>query len=184
MQEGINNLFAGAVFLAGVLSFFSPCVFPLLPVYLGKLAEYVLGGIVILLGLHQMELININFLQRQKKIELDGKRQGGILGAFLLGLTFSFGWTPCVGPVLGAVLAVVASENGSALYGGLLMAVYAAGMAVPFLILAVASSWLLKYSSHVKRHMVLLKKIGGVLIILMGILLMLGKLDMLAAVIS
>ena len=76
-----------------------------------------------------MELININFLQRQKKIELDGKRQGGILGAFLLGLTFSFGWTPCVGPVLGAVLAVVASENGSALYGGLLMAVYAAGMA-------------------------------------------------------
>ena len=207
MQEGINNLFAGAVFLAGVLSFFSPCVFPLLPVYLGKLAEdpgtrsfsffglkvyvsplvktvffitglstvffslgfgtgffshifyhpytpYVMGGIVILLGLHQM------------------------------GLTFSFGWTPCVGPVLGAVLAVVASENGSALYGGLLMAVYAAGMAVPFLILAVASSWLLKYSSHVKRHMVLLKKIGGVLIILMGILLMLGKLDMLAAVIS
>ena len=119
---------------------------------------YVMGGIVILLGLHQMELININFLQRQKKIELDGKRQGGILGAFLLGLTFSFGWTPCVGPVLGAVLAVVASENGSALYGGLLMAVYAAGMAVPFLILAVASSWLLKYSSHVKRHMVLLKK--------------------------
>ena len=149
MQEGINNLFAGAVFLAGVLSFFSPCVFPLLPVYLGKLAEdpgrgrflfrtegicisagkncflyygtvdgifqsrvwdrffqphfyhpytpYVMGGIVILLGLHQMELININFLQRQKKIELDGKRQGGILGAFLLGLTFSFGWTPCVG---------------------------------------------------------------------------------------
>ena len=147
MQEGINNLFAGAVFLAGVLSFFSPCVFPLLPVYLGKLAEdpgtrsfsffglkvyvsplvktvffitglstvffslgfgtgffshifyhpytpYVMGGIVILLGLHQMELININFLQRQKKIELDGKRQGGILGAFLLGLTFSFGWTP------------------------------------------------------------------------------------------
>lgn len=101
-----------------------------------------MGGIVILLGLHQMELININFLQRQKKIELDGKRQGGILGAFLLGLTFSFGWTPCVGPVLGAVLAVVASENGSALYGGLLMAVYAVGMAVPFLILAVASSWL------------------------------------------
>ena len=64
------------------------------------------------------------------------------------------------------------------------MAGYAAGMAVPFLILAVAASWLLKYSSHVKRHMVLLKKIGGVLIILMGILLMLGKLDMLAAVIS
>ena len=137
MQEGINNLFAGAVFLAGVLSFFSPCVFPLLPVYLGKLAEdpgtrsfsffglkvyvsplvktvcfitglstvffslgfgtgffshifyhpytpYVMGGIVILLGLHQMELININFLQRQKKIELDGKRQGGILGACLM----------------------------------------------------------------------------------------------------
>lgn len=163
-KESIANLFAGAVFLAGVLSFFSPCVFPLLPVYLGKLAEdpgtrsfsffglkvyvsplvktvffingtvdgifqsrvwdrffshifyhpytpYVIGGIVILLGLHQMELININFLQRQKKIELDGKRQGGILGAFLLGLTFSFGWTPCVGPVLGAVLAVVASEK-------------------------------------------------------------------------
>ena len=214
MQEGINNLFAGAVFLAGVLSFFSPCVFPLLPVYLGKLAEdpgtrsfsffglkvyvsplvktvfFITGLSTVFFslgfgtGLHQMELININFLQRQKKIELDGKRQGGILGAFLLGLTFSFGWTPCVGPVLGAVLAVVASENGSALYGGLLMAVYAAGMAVPFLILAVASSWLLKYSSHVKRHMVLLKKIGGVLIILMGILLMLGKLDMLAAVIS
>lgn len=237
MQEEINIWFAGAVFLAGVLSFFSPCVFPLLPVYLGKLAEdpggrsvsffgftiyaaplvktvlfiaglstvffslgfgtglfshifyhpytpYIMGGIVILLGLHQTELININFLQRQKTIELERKNQGGLLGAFLLGLTFSFGWTPCVGPVLGSVLAVVASENGSALYGGFLMAVYAAGMAIPFLILAMASSWLLKYSGYVKRHMILLKKIGGILIIFMGILLMFGKVDMLAGIIS
>ena len=231
-------LFFISVFLAGILSFFSPCILPLMPVYVGILLDsdqpktvrfmgkdiswyglaktlcfiaglstvflvlgygagalgqvlyapwfrYVLGGIVILLGIHQMGIINIQQLQKQKSIQLKkNSKRSDFLNAFLLGITFSFGWTPCVGPVLGAVLAVVASENGSALYGGLLMAVYAAGMAVPFLILAVASSWLLKYSSHVKRHMVLLKKIGGVLIILMGILLMLGKLDMLAAVIS
>ena len=234
MQEGINNLFAGAVFLAGVLSFFSPCVFPLLPVYLGKLAEdpgtrsfsffglkvyvsplvktvffitglstvffslgfgtgffshifyhpytpYVMGGIVILLGLHQMELININFLQRQKKIELDGKRQGGILGAFLLGLTVSFGWTPCVGPVLSSVLALAASGGDGALQGGLLMLVYTLGLALPFLAMALASGWVLQRFAKLKPYMGTLKKVGGALIILMGILLMLGNLNALAS---
>lgn len=234
MEENVHGLFLGTIFLAGLLSFFSPCVFPLLPVYLGKLADdtgtryvtfsgvkiylypiiktlffiaglstvffslgfgtgffgsvfyhpytpYIMGMVVILLGLHQMELINIHFLQQEKKVDFNSREKGGVLGAFLLGLSFSFGWTPCVGPVLGSVLAFIASENSTALYGGFLMIIYTAGMAVPFLLLAAASSWLMKYFVHVKKHMLLIKRIGGVLIILMGILLMSGRLEVISS---
>ena len=86
--------------------------------------RYVLGAIVILLGIHQMELINFKVLQRQKSLQLkQNKNRNDFYNAFLLGVTFSFGWTPCVGPVLSSVLAIAASGGNGAWQGGLLMLV-------------------------------------------------------------
>ena len=172
-----STVFSISVFLAGILSFFSPCILPLLPVYVGILLDtdeprtvtvlgkkiswygivktlffiaglsvvflilgygagflgkilnadwfrYVLGAIVILLGIHQMELINFKVLQRQKSLQLkQNKNRNDFYNAFLLGVTFSFGWTPCVGPVLSSVLAIAASGGNGAWQGGLLMLV-------------------------------------------------------------
>ena len=230
-----NSLFSISVFLAGVLSFFSPCILPLMPVYVGILLDservktvrifgrdiswyglvktlcfiaglstvflilgygagvlgqvlyapwfrYLLGGIVILLGIHQMEVINLRQLQKQKTIQLKKNRERNeFFNAFLIGVTFSFGWTPCVGPVLSSVLAIAASGGDGALQGAFLMLVYTLGLALPFLVLALASSWVLQHFAKLKPYMGTLKKIGGALIILMGILLMLGNLNSLAS---
>ena len=230
-----TSLFSISVFLAGVLSFFSPCILPLMPVYVGILLDservktvrifgrdiswyglvktlcfiaglstvflilgygagvlgqvlyapwfrYLLGGIVILLGIHQMEVINLRQLQKQKTIQLKKNRERNeFFNAFLIGVTFSFGWTPCVGPVLSSVLAIAASGGDGALQGALLMLVYTLGLALPFLVLALASSWVLQHFAKLKPYMGTLKKIGGALIVLMGILLMLGNLNSLAS---
>ena len=230
-----TSLFSISVFLAGVLSFFSPCILPLMPIYVGILLDservktvrifgreiswyglvktlcfiaglstvflilgygagalgqvlyapwfrYLLGGVVILLGIHQMEVINLRQLQKQKTIQLKKNRERNeFFNAFLIGVTFSFGWTPCVGPVLSSVLAIAASGGDGALQGAFLMLVYTLGLALPFLVLALASSWVLQHFAKLKPHMGTLKKIGGALIILMGILLMLGNLNSLAS---
>ena len=230
-----TSLFSISVFLAGILSFFSPCILPLMPVYVGILLDservktvrifgrdiswyglvktlcfiaglstvflilgygagalgqvlyapwfsYLLGVIVILLGVHQMGLINLQQLQKQKTIQLKKNRERNeFFNAFLIGVTFSFGWTPCVGPVLSSVLAIAASGGDGALKGAFLMLVYTLGLALPFLVLALASSWVLQHFAKLKSHMGTLKKIGGALIILMGILLMLGNLNSLAS---
>lgn len=99
------------------------------------------------------------------------------MNAFLLGITFSFGWTPCVGPVLSSVLALVASGGSGAWQGGLLMIVYTLGLGIPFLLLSFASGIMLKQFNKLKPHMLLLKKLGGALIIVMGLLLMTGQLN-------
>ena len=230
-----NSLFSISVFLAGILSFFSPCILPLMPVYVGILLDsehektvhifgkdvswyglvktlcfiaglstvflilgygagalgqvlyapwfrYLLGGIVILLGIHQMGLINLRQLQKQKSIQLKkDEKRNEFFNAFLIGVTFSFGWTPCVGPVLSSVLAIAASGGNGALQGALFMLVYTLGLALPFLLLALASGWVLQRFAKLKPHMGTLKKVGGALIVLMGILLMLGNLNSLAS---
>ena len=230
-----NSLFSISVFLAGILSFFSPCILPLMPVYVGILLDsdhektihifgravswhglvktlcfiaglstvflilgygagalgqvlyapwfrYLLGGIVILLGIHQMGLINLQQLQKQKSIQLKkDEKRNEFFNAFLIGVTFSFGWTPCVGPVLSSVLAIAASGGNGALQGALFMLVYTLGLALPFLLLALASGWVLQRFAKLKPHMGTLKKIGAALIVLMGILLMLGNLNSLAS---
>lgn len=229
MSANYDIIFVMTVFLSGVLSFFSPCVFPLLPVYLGKLADetqkdgsgkslysvlktlffimglsavflslgfgsgvlsrwihhkytgYIMGVIVIFLGIHQMELININVLQKQKTVEMKKGKGLGFFGAFLLGLTFSFGWTPCVGPVLASVLAIAAAHDTSLVYGLVLTGVYALGMSIPFMLITLASSWCMNYFGFIKRHMVSIKKFGGLMIVLMGILLISGQLNSLTA---
>ncbi|HGR4753505.1 TPA: thiol-disulfide oxidoreductase-associated membrane protein CcdA2 [Streptococcus pneumoniae] len=214
-----------SVFLAGILSFFSPCILPLLPVYTGVLLDdkdgaqassgkfsisvtsllrtlafiagisfifillgygagflgdllyaswfqYLTGAIIILLGLHQMEILHFKGLYKEKRLQLQGQGQNGkgYSQAFLLGLTFSFAWTPCVGPVLGSVLALAASGGSGAWQGAGLMLVYTLGLALPFLLLALTSSYVLKHFRKLHPYLGILKKVGGFLIIVMGFL--------------
>lgn len=214
-----------SVFLAGILSFFSPCILPLLPVYTGVLLDdkdgaqassgkfsisvtsllrtlafiagisfifillgygagflgdllyaswfqYLTGAIIILLGLHQMEILHFKGLYKEKRLQLQGQGQNGkgYSQAFLLGLTFSFAWTPCVGPVLGSVLALAASGGSGAWQGAGLMLVYTLGLALPFLLLALTSSYVLKHFRKLHPYLGILKKVGGFLIIVMGLL--------------
>lgn len=225
----IQIIYLSTVFLAGMLSFFSPCILPLLPVYfsiftanpegeqstgnrrrlflrsllfvagisvnfvllgfgagaLGALINLrifmvVMGGIVVVLGLHQTGLIKIPVLMRQKTVKVKRAARKDALGVFLLGFTFSFGWTPCIGPVLGAILGLAASGS-QAGYGGLLMAVFSLGFLIPFLILALFSDLLLKKVRFLNRHLGRIKIIGGILVIFMGILLMTDSLNLITA---
>lgn len=224
-----------SVFLAGILSFFSPCILPLLPVYAGVLLDdkdsaqassgkfsisvtsllrtlafiagisfifillgygagflgdllyaswfqYVTGAVVILLGLHQMEILHFKGLYKEKRLQLQGQGQNGkgYSQAFLLGLTFSFAWTPCVGPVLGSVLALAASGGSGAWQGAGLMLVYTLGLALPFLLLALTSSYVLKHFRKLHPYLGILKKVGGFLIIVMGLLVLFGNASILS----
>ena len=147
--------------------------------------RYVMGALIIILGLHQMEVFHFSFLEKQKTMDFGAnKHKNELFSAFLLGLGFSFGWTPCIGPVLGSVLALAASNGQDALVGALYLFIYTLGMAIPFLLLALASGLVLPYFNRLKPHLLLLKKIGGAIIIIMGILLLLGQLNSLSSIFS
>ncbi len=231
-----HPIFMSSVFLAGFLSFFAPCTFPLLPVYFGiltdqeggrlfKLGKWTInlrplaktllfvggisttfitlgfgagalgayingryfnlisGFIVILLGLHQMGLFRIQFLEKYRVLRLKRTLKTDLLGTYLLGLTFSFGWTPCVGPVLGAVL-VVSADGGQAFYGGFLMMLYAIGLMIPFLTMALLSNVLMDQFTKMEAHLGTIKKVGGALIVVMGVFLMTENLNLITAFIG
>jgi len=133
------------------------------------------GIIVIILGIHQTGLIHLDLLDRDKRLNL--KSKNGVFGTFLLGFTFSFGWTPCIGPILGAVLGVSAT-NGQVFYGAFLMLIYAMGLMIPFLIVAIFSDVILRQVKKLNRHLEKIKIVGGIIIILMGILLMNNSLNL------
>ncbi len=98
------------------------------------------------------------------------------MGTYLLGITFSFGWTPCVGPVLGAII-VVSAGGGSPFYGMWLMMIYAIGLMIPFLVMALLSDYLIQKFLKIEKYLGTIKKVGGVLIVLMGIFLMTDSLN-------
>lgn len=231
----VDFLFLTGVFGAGVFSFFSPCILPLLPVYvsflsgsavsgaalqavpagsvpvrtrtpllvrtllfvlglsvvfvilgfgsglLGNLISSprfiaVCGAIVVLFGIYQTGVIKLPWLERERRLSGNRLKPGGYLGAFLLGLTFSFGWTPCIGPVLAAILGIAAGE-GSPAYGGFLMFLYTAGLAIPFLVIALFSDYLMKRIRRVYKYMGAIKIVSGCLLIIMGLLLMTDRLN-------
>ncbi len=208
-----------SAFSAGLLSFFSPCIFPLLPVYIGYFASddlpeetpyrtrliskllktllfvagicvvFVLLGfgagaigkalssvyftiacgiIVFIFGLQYAEIINIPFLMQEKRFDMSKAASKGIWWAFLLGVMFSFGWTPCVGPVLATVLGMTA-QNGDVLQGGILLFIYALGLSIPFLVLSAGSATLIARIKGLTKYLPIIKKIGGVIIALMGL---------------
>jgi len=213
-------------FLAGILSFLSPCVLPLIPSYVsfitgisfkdltvgvdrkrvryltmtnslafiagfssvfiglgisssaigGFLFQYmdmirIIGGVlVIIFGFFIAGFLKLDFLMREKKIHLSGK-PAGYIGTFIVGMTFAAGWSPCIGPILGAIL-VYAGAKGSALYGFQLLAVYSLGMAIPFFLSALAINVFLSYSPKIAKFMRVIMIASGLLLIIFGVLLL------------
>lgn len=219
----MGNINIFIVFIEGILSIFSPCILPILPVYLSMLANsaindmnkdnfkssilirntiffvlgisttffilgssisalssfiatnkniiMIIGGIIILImGLFYLGIIKSELLSREKRLNVKYKTMSPF-SAFILGLAFSFGWTPCIGPILASVL-VMASTSDSILVSNLLIAVYTLGFVVPFLIVAIFYSKLGKHLNNIKKYMNVIKKISGAFIILAGLIML------------
>ena len=220
-----------SAFAAGVISFLSPCVLPLVPGYvsfvagssledlrdgaaprtrsLGLAAIFVLGfsvvfvalgasatalgsallsyklelgmiagGVVILFGLHLLGLTPLRLMNREARFHVDTSG-GRAAGAFLLGTAFAFGWTPCIGPVLGAILTLSASTADVA-KGSLLLAVYSLGLGVPFLLAALFTGALLVRLRALGRAGRNLQRAAGGLLVAMGLLMVTGRLELVA----
>jgi cytochrome c-type biogenesis protein len=220
----MNVTYFGAL-LAGLLSFLSPCVLPLVPPYLCFLGgttfdqltgedetpshvyttvvmssvAFVLGfttvfvilgatataagqllaanlpllakiaGVVIIIaGLHFLGVIHLPILHREARYHADS-RPAGLVGAYVIGLAFAFGWTPCIGPVLGAILAVAAGED-SVRQGVSLLFVYSLGLGIPFVIAAIAIRPFLSTMQRFKKHLGTVEKVLGGFLVLTGIL--------------
>jgi cytochrome c-type biogenesis protein len=219
-----------AALLAGVLSFLSPCVLPLVPPYLvylagaslERLAEaepepavrkeavfaallfvagfstvftalgasasaigaliqawsaelgIVAGIIIIIMGLHFLGLTRLDILLREKRARMP--HPVGLWGAYVMGLAFAFGWTPCIGPILAAILAVAASKDTVA-RGAMLLAVYSAGLGIPFILAALAAEPFAAFLAKFKRHLELVEKAMGGLLVLTGIAFLTGFLS-------
>ena len=215
-------------FSAGLLSFLSPCVLPLVPSYIGFLTGmmapdavqrrrvtvthalfFVLGftlvflalgagasafgaalksqkilitriggAFIILFGLWTLGVIKLDFLQREKRVQIEDKPVG-YLGSSLVGMAFAAGWVPCLGPILGAILGLAATEadfsRGMALLGA-----YSAGLAIPFIGAAFALDRFLEWFKSFRRHLGTVKVVSGLLLLFVGILMVTGKFTQLA----
>lgn len=221
------NVSLGLAFLAGLVSFFSPCVFSLVPAYIGYLSgrsiaqaeseskkdkwhtffhgvAFVLGFsfvfitlglafsalsqffyqsrdilakiggvVVILFGLHMTGLIHIAFLDYDLRPRSKADRGRSLFSSFLMGIFFSAGWSPCVGPTLGLIL-TLAVERANIGQGAVLLTSYSLGMAIPFLIAALGVGWVTEILKKHGKLMKILQIVIGVILILVGVLLFLG----------
>lgn len=143
------------------------------------LLEKIGGVVVILFGLHMVGILRIRFLEYDLRPRTQTEQRRGFLSSFLLGVFFSAGWSPCVGPVLGAIL-VVALNQGSVFTGFQLLTTYSIGMAIPFLIAAVAIGWVTKMIRKYRKALRYVEVGMGVLMIVVGIMLFLGVFETLA----
>ena len=215
-------------FTAGIFSFLSPCVLPIVPPYLAfmagssvsslkkKLPEsspttslifisisfvlglstvfvmlglaaaalgtfflsyqtemgYVSGLIVLVFGFHFLGIIQVPVLNREARFDFKSGG-GGVIGAYVLGIAFAFGWTPCIGPILGAILSMSAQAD-SFHSGVILMAVYAAGLGCPFLLFGIFFGRSLSLLSPIRMHLGKVEKAMGILLLFVGMLLLSG----------
>ncbi len=207
---------------AGVLSFLSPCVLPIVPPYLAYMGGITLndgtavrrramlpavffvlglstvflflgftfswigqlflsnqillsriaGAVVIVFGLHFLGVLRIPLLNREARLDA-GDQGGSAFGAYILGLAFAFGWTPCIGPILGAILSLAATEA-SVARGTLLLGVYALGLGLPFLLVAAYLDRAQGVMARLKKHMGLIEKLMGGLLVAVGVALLTG----------
>jgi cytochrome c-type biogenesis protein len=223
----MHDVTIAAALLAGIVSFLSPCVLPLVPPYLiyltGTSIEHlaegegqprvrretvgaalmfvfgfatifvalgasasaigalllawsgplaILAGIVIIImGLHFLGLTRIDFLMREKRLGMP--KPVGPWGAYVMGLAFAFGWTPCIGPILAAILAVAASEKSVAQGAGLL-AIYSLGLGIPFLIAALFSGAFMRFLGKFRVHLGRVEKAIGALLVVAGVFFLTG----------
>ncbi len=215
-------------FSAGILSFLSPCVLPLVPSYVtfitgmnledlqrsrrttfvhaalfvagftliflalgagatlfGQLMlrnrdiiSRVGGALVILFGLYLLGVLNFGFLAKDTRLHLANKPIG-YLGTLLVGIAFGAGWSPCIGPILGAILTMAANES-SLGQGMTLLLAYSMGLAVPFIVAALAVDRFMGFFAKVRRHMVWVNRTAGALLVFVGVLMVTNRFTMLA----
>jgi len=223
----MENVSLLAAFGAGILSFISPCVLPLVPGYLSFVSGVTLedmrgegagpvetpvrsrvfltalafvigfsivfvtlgasasaigqfvferltllgkiaGVVLILFGLHTMGVLRIGMLYKEKRVQTN-KRPAGPLGALIVGVAFAFGWTPCIGPILGAILAVAATGD-SVGEGVRLLSAYSFGLGIPFLAAALAVNGFFSAFSKIRRYFHAIEVTSGVLLVIVGVL--------------
>ena len=227
-----------AAFVAGVLSFISPCVLPLIPGYLSYIsgltldemqgtgaaaislgaarrrvlvasiffilgfsfvficfgaAASVLGQymlerqrllakiaavIVIVFGLHTMGVLRIGWLYSEKRVQVE-KKPTSLFGAFFVGLAFAFGWTPCIGPILAGILAIAGTQE-TVGQGVRLLAVYSAGLGLPFLLTALAINKFFSVFKRIRKHYHLIEIVSGLLLVVIGLLIFTNRFTLIA----
>jgi cytochrome c-type biogenesis protein len=133
----------------------------------------VAGVVIIVMGLHFLGLFRIGLLYREARLNVAAK-PAGLVGAYVIGLAFAFGWTPCIGPVLGAILFVAGSEDTMA-RGASLLAAYSLGIGLPFLAAAAFAGRFLGFAARFRRHMATMEKVTGGLLVVTGVLFMTGQ---------
>lgn len=224
-MEKINLM---VVLVEGLLSFLSPCILPILPIYLSMLSNssvenlnkgsfaksalfkntifftlgisitffilgsslnalgtffnankdmiMVLGGIIIIfMGLFYLDIIKSNLLNTEKRLQLKAKEMNPIT-AFLLGFTFSFGWTPCIGPMLASVLIMSSTaDNSSTAY--LLIGVYTIGFILPFILVALFYNKVINRIQKIKSYMTEIKKISGIILVISGVIMLINGIN-------
>jgi cytochrome c-type biogenesis protein len=140
-----------------------------------------IGGIIIIIfSIQVMGILNIPFLNYEKKTSLR-RRPKGILGAFIIGITFAAAWTPCIGPILSSILIFAATKDNVFKAAALLVS-YSLGLGIPFLFSAVAFSYFISFSRFVKNHFKIIKILSGVLLLALGLVLVLGQFHRFSAV--
>lgn len=221
----MGNINFFIVFIEGLLSIFSPCILPILPIYLSMLSNssiedmkdskfrrgllfkntlfftlgisvtfFILGSsinilgtflntnknfimligglIIIIMGLFYIGVINVSFLNKERRFNVDSDNMSPI-SAFILGFTFSFGWTPCIGPILASVL-IMASTESNILTSNILILVYTIGFILPFIVASLFYNKLYKKFDKIKNYIPIIKKISGGIIIIAGIFMLIN----------
>ena len=175
-RAGRETLAAALLFVLGFSTVFvalgasASAIGTVVRAYSGELA--ILAGIgIIVMGLHFLGVTPIALLMREKRLEV--ARPVGLWGAYLMGLAFALGWTPCIGPILAAILAVAASEDTVARGAGML-AVYSLGLGIPFLIAALAVENFAAFLARFRAHLGLVEKAMGGLLVLTGVAFLTG----------
>ncbi len=229
---GNFDLTVGLALLAGLASFLSPCVFALVPVYIGYLGGRAVGGesnshnrwvtfshglafvvgfslvfilfniiaaalggmllgartwlaklggiIVIVFGLHMIGVFRIPFLEYDVRIHSQADPRWGYISSLLMGVFFSAGWAPCVGPILGSIMTFAA--NGGSIFRGILLgSAYSVGLAIPFLVAALGIGWVTTILRRYGRVMRITEIVMGIILVVSGILLFLGSFNILAS---
>jgi cytochrome c-type biogenesis protein len=142
----------------------------------------VAGIVIIIFGLHLTGLVKIPLLYREARMTA-GKPKRGLIGSFLLGFAFAFGWTPCIGPILTGILALAAIRD-TVFQGMFLLAIYSAGLAIPFILTGLGLSQFLKFYGGFRRHLQVVEVLSGVLLIAIGALMAFNKLGALSGYLS
>jgi cytochrome c-type biogenesis protein len=137
------------------------------------------GVIIIVLGLHTMGVFKIQWLLGERRANVKS-RPLGLAGAYVVGLAFAFGWTPCIGPILAAII-FYASQQETVTQGVVLLSAYSAGLGIPFLLSALAVNWFFKASSGLRRSMHVVEVASGVLLVGIGLLLVTNRLTLIAS---